>query len=168
MKNVILKGGGKKILDVDHVIFFYMETKKDIKHVKLQSDKNFKEIGLPSMYINLRSSNNGDQYDLVFPVPKGDFNDMMKNIVSDYKKNKISFNKHTEILDNFLSIFVTSHLKNGIFRGTDIKVNLLKKTKLSFVNAVAKTDEDKEKYFIRINTEQNYKIESKTITVKKK
>tara|TARA_Y200000002_G_scaffold376339_2_gene380035 strand:- start:402 stop:530 length:129 start_codon:yes stop_codon:yes gene_type:complete len=42
---------------------------------------------------------------------------------------------------------------------------MLKKTKLSFVNALAFTDKDKKKYFNRFNKKNNSRFENKTIEV---
>lgn len=163
MKDVILQGGGKKIIDVDQIIFFLMESKKDLEYLNLdmKSKKNFTESGFPSMYVSMISNNDGDQFDMVFPA-----NNQFLKIVNDYKKNKISFNEHTNILDSFVDIFVTRYLKNGIFRNTDIKINMLKKTKLSFVNALAFTDKDKKKYFSRFNKKDNSGFKNKTIEIK--
>ena len=163
MKDVILQGGGKKIIDVDQIIFFLMESKKDLEYLNLdmKSKKNFTESGFPSMYVSMISNNDGDQFDMVFPA-----NNPILKIVNDYKKNKISFNEHTDILDSFVDIFVTRYLKNGIFRNTDIKINMLKKTKLSFVNALAFTDKDKKNYFSRFNKKDNSGFKNKTIEIK--
>ena len=163
MKDVILQDGGKKIIDVDQIIFFLMESKKDLEYLNLdmKSKKNFTESGFPSMYVSMISNNDGDQFDMVFPA-----NNPILKIVNDYKKNKISFNEHTDILDSFVDIFVTRYLKNGIFRNTDIKINMLKKTKLSFVNALAFTDKDKKKYFSRFNKKDNSGFKNKTIEIK--
>ena len=120
------------------------------------------------MYVSMISNNDGDQFDMVFPANNPnvtDDNPFLK-IINDYKKNKISFNEHTNILDSFVDIFVTRYLKNGIFRNTDIKINMLKKTKLSFVNALAFTDKDKKKYFSRFNKKDNSGFKNKTIEIK--
>lgn len=46
MDDVILKGGGKEILDIDECIFFYIKDKKDLEYVnnsKLQKkNKKYK------------------------------------------------------------------------------------------------------------------------------
>lgn len=167
MKDVILQGGGKKIIDVDQIIFFFMESKKDLEYLNLdtKSKKNFTENGFPSMYVSMISNTDGDQFDMVFPAnnPNATGDNPFKKIIDDYKKNKISFNDHTKILDSFVDIFITRYLKNGIFRKTDIKINMLKRTKLSFANALAFTDKDKKKYFSRFNKKNNSEIENKTI-----
>ena len=164
MDDVILKGGGKKIIDVDQIVFFFMESKKDLEYLNLdiKSKKDFTKIGFPSMYISMISNNDGDQFDIVFPAN----DNQLKKIVNDFKKKKISFNEYTNILDSFVNIFITRYLKNGIFRNTDIKINMLKKTKLSFVNALAFTDKDKKKYFSRFNKKDNSGFKNKIIEIK--
>lgn len=164
MKDVILKGGGKTILDVDHIIFFYMESEKDLQHINLDSNQKkefLKNYGFPSMFVDLKSSTYRDQFDLIFPMPTDVFKDTMDNMIKDYKKKKISFDEHTQILDGFVDSFITKNLKNGVFRNTDIKINLLKKTKLSFVNALAHTDKDKKKYFSRFEKKIDHKNDYK-------
>ena len=53
MNEVFLEGGGKKIIDIDHIIFFYMKNKKDLEYLNLdlKSKSDFTKIGFPSMYI---------------------------------------------------------------------------------------------------------------------
>ena len=167
MNEVFLKGGGKKIIDIDHIIFFYMKNKKDLEYLNLdsKSKSDFSKIGFPSMYIDLKSSTYGDEFDLIFPVPKGKVKDMMDNIIEDYKKGKISKDVNSKILNDFGNIYITSHLKNGIFKGTDIKINLLKNTRLYFVNALAHTEKDIKKFFDMFDKKDNSGFENKTIEV---
>lgn len=143
MKDVILQGGGKTILDVDKCIFFYMESKKDLEY--LNSNKKFSKIKFPSIYIKLGSSISDEKMELIYPLDKNFIR--IDKMLEDYKKDKISDEMHKEILDLLMKTYVTSQLKNGIFRKSDIKINLLKKTKLIFVNAIAHTDKDKKKFF---------------------
>lgn len=145
MKDVILKGGGKTIIDVDKCIFFYMESKKDLEY--LNSNKKFGKIKFPSIYIKLGSSISDEKMELIYPLDKNFIR--IDKMLEDYKKDKISNEMHEEILDLLMKTYITSQLKNGIFRKSDIKINLLKKTKLIFVNAIAYTDKDKKKYFSR-------------------
>ena len=165
MNEVFLKGGGKKIIDIDHVIFFYMKNKKDLEYLNLDSKSKTKfiKIGFPSMYVDLKSSTYGDEFDLIFPVPKGKVKDMMDNIIEDYKKGKISKDVNSKILNDFGKIYITSQLKNGIFKGTDIKINLLKNTRLYFVNALAHTEKDIKKFFDIFDKKINYNSKSKII-----
>lgn len=148
MKDVILKGGGKTILDIDHCLFFYMKDKKDLDYVKLNNDKNLKKLEFPLMYVNLSSKISNEKMVLVFPIPKN----MIKfdKLIEDYKNNKISDEIHEDNLDLLMKSFVISHLKNGIFRNSDVKINLLNDTKLVFVNANVHTDEQKKKYFNKL------------------
>jgi len=165
MKQVILKGGKKKIVDVDHVIFFYMKNKKDLEYLNLDSKSktNFSKIGFPSMYVDLKSSTYGDEFDLIFPMPKDIFKDTMDVMIEDYKKGKISDEVNSKILNDFMNNFVVRHLKNGIFKNTDIKVNLLKNTKLYFVNSTAHTSKDIKKFFSIFDKKIKYNSKSKTI-----
>ena len=169
MKQVILKGGKKKIVDVDHVIFFYMKNKKDLEYLNLDSKSKtyFMKTGFPSIYVGMISNNDGDQFDIVFPTYV-DGEEIIKfdELIEDYKNNKISDKLQEEHLNFFMKIFVISHLKNGIFKGTDIKINLLKNTKLSFVNALAFIDKDIKKYFSKFNKKDNSGFKNKTIEIK--
>ena len=115
------------------------------------------------LYFDLKSSTFGDEFDLIFPVPKGKVKDMMDNIIEDYKKGKISKDVNSKILNDFMNIYITSHLKNGIFINTDIKVNLLKNTRLYFVNALAHTEKDIKKFFKMFNKKIKYNTKSKII-----
>ena len=148
MKDVILQTGGKKILDVNKCIFFYIKNKKDLDYVKLDNDKNLKKLEFPLMYVNLSSEISNEKMVLVFPIPKN----MIKfdKLIEDYKNNKISDEIHEDNLDLLMKSFVISHLKNGIFRNSDVKINLLNDTKLVFVNANVHTDEQKKKFFIKL------------------
>ena len=87
----------------------------------------------------------------------------MENIIDDYKKGKISKDVNSKILTDFGKIYVISQLKNGIFMNTDIKVNLLKNTRLYFVNALAHTEKDIKKFF-KMFEKINY-FKSKTIQI---
>ena len=53
----ILKGGGKKIIDIDHIIFFYIKNKKDLEYLNLDSKSKTKfiKINFPSMYVDLKN-----------------------------------------------------------------------------------------------------------------
>lgn len=146
MKDVILQGGGKTIIDVDKCIFFYMESKKDLEY--LNSNKKFSKIKFPSIYIKLGSSISDEKMELIYPLDKNFIR--IDKMLEDYKKDKISDEMHEEILDLLMKTYVTSQLKNGIFRKSDIKINLLKKTKLIFVNAIAYTDKEKKSFFRKI------------------
>ena len=73
-----------------------------------------------------------------------------------YKKGKISKDVNSKILNDFGKIYITSQLKNGIFKGTDIKINLLKNTRLYYVNALAHTEKDIKKFFDMFNKKINY------------
>lgn len=148
MKDVILQTGGKKILDVNKCIFFYIKNKKDLDYVKLDNNKNLKKLEFPLMYVNLSSKISNEKMVLVFPIPKN----MIKfdKLIEDYKNNKISDEIHDDNLDLLMKTFIISHLKNGIFRNSDVKINLLNNTKLVFVNANVHTDEQKKKYFSKL------------------
>ena len=100
------------------------------------------------MYINLSSKISKEKMVLVFPIPKN----MIKfdKLIEDYKNNKISDEIHDDNLDLLMKTFIISHLKNGIFRNSDVKINLLNNTKLVFVNANVHTDEEKKKYFSKL------------------
>jgi hypothetical protein len=148
MDDVILKGGGKEILDIDECIFFYIKDKKDLEYVNNSKlKKKIKNINFPFMFVKLISSMTGEQMDLVYPSPK---NLKMEKIIEDYKKGKISKKMNNDFLDMFMKKFVIDHLKNGIYRNTNIKINLLKKTKLIFVNAIAHKDKEIKKFFSKI------------------
>jgi hypothetical protein len=149
MKEVILNGGGKTILDINHCMFFYVQSKKDLEYIEFTSDKKkIDNSEFPLMYIFLSSSKSKDNLELLFPMPKKLIN--MDKVLEDYKKKKISAEVHEEILNVFLKTFITNNLKDGIFRNSDFKINLLKGTELAFVNAVASTDKEKKKFFSKL------------------
>lgn len=147
MKPVILKGGKKEIIDVDHVIFFYMKKKKylEILNPEAENNRNI-TTNFPVMYVSLRSKKYRDSFELFYPFPKDAIKEMDK-LIEDYKKKKISKEAHSNFLNGLMYHFITRHLKNGIYKKSNIKINLLKNTKLYFVNSEAYKEKDIINYF---------------------